>query len=180
MQTALYRHFNNANELLYIGISLSAVQRLGQHQKHSHWFSSITHLTITQYINREAAISAETIAIGKEKPLHNIKHNKPSLITYKPHIKTQWERWQETKAAVEHEITKVNAVYTGQEISTKLGIQHKQLTKCVQAKLITAIHTSGTIDINGIDRRKWLITGWAFIDFLDYLENTEIAPWTYL
>jgi len=180
MQTALYRHFDNANELLYIGISLSTMQRLGQHKRHSHWFNSITNITITQFPTREEAISAESIAIREEKPIHNIKHNNPSPITYKPHIKTEWERWQETKAAVEHEITKLNAVYTGEEISKKLNIEHKHLTKCVQAKLITAIHTGGTIAINGVDRRRWLITGWAFIDFLEYLENAEVAPWTYL
>ena len=67
----LYRHFDERGKLLYVGVSLSAIQRLAQHKHHSHWFNSIEKITIEQFPSREEALDAEKIAIQKEGPLHN-------------------------------------------------------------------------------------------------------------
>jgi predicted DNA-binding transcriptional regulator AlpA len=68
----LYRHFDASGALLYVGISLSAIQRLGDHAKAAHWFWSIVRVEITAYPDRETALKAERIAIRNEKPLYNI------------------------------------------------------------------------------------------------------------
>jgi hypothetical protein len=57
---------------LYVGISISVLQRLKQHQK-SHWWRSISHVTFERFNSRNAALLAEQTAIKKEKPLHNIQ-----------------------------------------------------------------------------------------------------------
>jgi hypothetical protein len=44
----LYRHFDKDGTLLYVGISLSAINRLGQHKDNAHWFSSIKRVEIEQ------------------------------------------------------------------------------------------------------------------------------------
>ena len=74
MRTSLYRHFNKAGDLLYVGVSLSALHRLGQHSDHSEWFRSIAKVTIEHFETRSEALNAEREAIGKERPLHNIHH----------------------------------------------------------------------------------------------------------
>lgn len=73
--TALYRHFDANDRLLYVGISLSAVQRLAQHRHSAHWFKKIVSVGIEWFPSREAAIEAEAAAIQLEKPLHNIALN---------------------------------------------------------------------------------------------------------
>lgn len=73
--TALYRHFDANDRLLYVGISLSAVQRLAQHRNGAHWFKKIVSVTIEWFPSREAAIGAEAAAIQLEKPMHNIAMN---------------------------------------------------------------------------------------------------------
>src|SRR3990172_1752243 len=78
----LYRHFDRDGKLLYIGVSLSVIGRLGCHKQNSHWFKKIAHIDIDQYSSKEAALIAEKLAIKKENPLHNIEHK----IVYASHL----------------------------------------------------------------------------------------------
>lgn len=75
--TSLYRHYDAGGSLLYVGISLSAMQRLAQHKDRSHWFDKIASVAIEQFPCRADAISAERRAIVDERPAFNIVH-KPS------------------------------------------------------------------------------------------------------
>lgn len=72
-RTALYRHFDAAGALLYVGISLSAVQRLGQHRDRSGWYSQIAQVSIEWFTDRRLALAAESLAIAQEKPLRNVQ-----------------------------------------------------------------------------------------------------------
>jgi len=72
--TSLYRYFNNAGELLYVGISINAVYRLGQHKETAPWFEFIDRIEIEKFESFKLALAAEKIAIQAEKPLHNIAH----------------------------------------------------------------------------------------------------------
>lgn len=74
MRTALYRHFDAAGQLLYVGISLSAVQRLAQHRLTARWFERIARIEVEWHDSREDAISAEIQAIAGEHPECNIAH----------------------------------------------------------------------------------------------------------
>lgn len=69
----LYRHFDGDGNLLYIGISLHAINRLLAHKEYAHWFSEIARIEITGYPDRATAALAERIAIGRENPKHNIQ-----------------------------------------------------------------------------------------------------------
>jgi predicted GIY-YIG superfamily endonuclease len=69
----LYRHFDKDGRLLYVGISLSAVQRLGQHRYGACWFDQITTVTIEQHPDRKAVEAAEREAIKREKPIFNVQ-----------------------------------------------------------------------------------------------------------
>lgn len=79
MPEFLYRHFNKDGILLYIGISLSAIQRLAQHEATSPWFEQISDVKIESYPDRESALDAERRAIENETPLYNIRHIESSI-----------------------------------------------------------------------------------------------------
>jgi len=68
---SLYRHFSEDRMLLYVGISLSTLVRLGQHRSHAHWFNKIAYITIEWFENRKQALEAETKARLNEGPLYN-------------------------------------------------------------------------------------------------------------
>jgi hypothetical protein len=76
-KTALYRHFDSAGTLLYVGISISAANRLSQHMHGSPWAREIASMTIEHHDSRAAAEAAERVAIKAEKPLWNKAHNRP-------------------------------------------------------------------------------------------------------
>ena len=67
----LYRHFGPDGELLYVGISLSATNRLGQHRTEAPWFDLIVRVEIETFDSWESAEAAERRAISVEKPIHN-------------------------------------------------------------------------------------------------------------
>lgn len=76
-RTALYRHWDEEGNLLYIGISLSAVARLSEHMANSSWAPDITKVTVEYYGNRRAALEAEQRAIETEAPAYNVVYNRP-------------------------------------------------------------------------------------------------------
>jgi len=71
-RTALYRHFDADGQLLYVGISLSAVQRLGQHKHNASWFEKIVRIEIEWWPFRDLAEQAEAAAIWHERPAWNV------------------------------------------------------------------------------------------------------------
>ena len=71
-ETCLYRHFDAENQLLYVGISLHHLQRLGQHRSNAHWFDRIERVEIARFPSRAKAKAAEDKAILEENPVCNI------------------------------------------------------------------------------------------------------------
>lgn len=70
--TQLYRHFDRKGKLLYVGISLSAIIRLGSHMVGSSWADEIDTVRVQNFETRELALSAERIAIQREAPKYNL------------------------------------------------------------------------------------------------------------
>lgn len=71
MKTSLYRHFNENDVLLYVGISKNAIARLRGH-KDKCWYDEIAYITIQRHETRQAALRSEAIAIRDEGALYNI------------------------------------------------------------------------------------------------------------
>ncbi|MGY6251143.1 hypothetical protein ACXIUS_26985 [Bosea thiooxidans] len=76
-RTALYRHWDEEDNLLYVGISLSAVARLSDHMANSQWASDIAKVTVEYYASRPDALAAEQKAIETEAPAYNVIYNRP-------------------------------------------------------------------------------------------------------
>lgn len=73
--TALYRYYDEADGLLYIGISKTLATREGNHIKASTWMEFAMRSTIMRFPNRKGAEDAERLAIKAELPLFNVQHN---------------------------------------------------------------------------------------------------------
>ena len=72
---ALYRHFDDAGVLLYVGISNDPITRGKDHARGSVWHRFATETEATWYHTREDAEHAEAEAIRSERPLFNAAHN---------------------------------------------------------------------------------------------------------
>ena len=73
-RTKLYRFFDADRNLLYVGVSLSVVQRLQEHLDEKAWIPDNGTLSWTTYENRSVAEEAERIAIRVENPRYNKIH----------------------------------------------------------------------------------------------------------
>lgn len=69
----LYRHFNAAGALLYVGVTFNPLRRDRDHASFSKWYNLVASTTLEVHPSREAGADAEENAIAKERPLFNIK-----------------------------------------------------------------------------------------------------------
>lgn len=74
-ETALYRWWDAADTLLYVGITNHIGRRTNQHGDEKPWMRDAVRSTVQWYPSREDAAKAEIIAINTEGPLHNEQHN---------------------------------------------------------------------------------------------------------
>ena len=72
----LYRHYDKDGNLLYIGISFSAILRQSSHSKNSYWWWKVSRIEVENFPDRSSVLEAERQAIISESPIHNIVHNK--------------------------------------------------------------------------------------------------------
>lgn len=70
--TKLYRYYDAAGALLYVGISKYAIRRLTEHEADKHWQADISSVRIETFPDRESAHAAERSAIESENPAHNL------------------------------------------------------------------------------------------------------------
>jgi predicted GIY-YIG superfamily endonuclease len=82
--TTLYRFFDEKGMLLYVGVSVSAPNRLRQHNRDKPWFSLVSSATFSHFATRQEALRAEAIAIRTEKPLMNVVIPMPWFGTDEP------------------------------------------------------------------------------------------------
>jgi prophage antirepressor-like protein len=75
-KTALYRHYDIDNQLLYIGISISPSNRFEGHKNTSEWAFDSVRMDTQWFDSKEEALAAENIAIKNEHPKFNKIHSK--------------------------------------------------------------------------------------------------------
>lgn len=73
-RTALYRVYDAADALLYVGISGNFGRRWEQHAKVQPWWPEVHRQTVEWHPDWDAALDAEKAAIEGEAPLHNVIH----------------------------------------------------------------------------------------------------------
>lgn len=67
--------FRIPNQLLYIGKSTTAADRIAQHHRGKDWWSDVTDISLEHFDTTENLGAAEIEAIKNERPRYNIVHN---------------------------------------------------------------------------------------------------------
>ena len=162
--SAVYRHFDGEGRLLYVGISLSAIKRLGDHKDHSPWFASIRRVEIEHHKDRRAAMEAERKAIVTENPVCNINLKRPPP-PERPTIEA-------TRRDLVSKIVSFKPVYKPDEAAQIL-----LLTGSIVRALIAAGKMGHVLlpPRRAMHRGRPLpprvaITGWQLIDYIEALE----------
>lgn len=73
--TALYRLFDKAGVLLYVGIATSPHTRWYAHREEKRWWPQVAREEIEWFPSRTDAKAAEKIAIKAEGPVYNVTHS---------------------------------------------------------------------------------------------------------
>jgi predicted GIY-YIG superfamily endonuclease len=84
---ALYRFFDEAGELLYVGVTMNPAARWKQHSQDKSWWTSVANITVEPHRDRKAVLEAEALAIKTEHPRYNVVH---SLVTSQPQLRASW------------------------------------------------------------------------------------------
>lgn len=71
----LYRFFDADGALLYVGITMNAPARFGQHRDDKPWWADVARIDMEHFDSREEVLEAEAEAIIAEHPAHNVVHN---------------------------------------------------------------------------------------------------------
>jgi hypothetical protein len=69
--TTLYRLFDQAGTLLYVGITEHWPARRRSHASAKYWWPEVARTTVEEHPDRDAALLAEARAIRTEQPRHN-------------------------------------------------------------------------------------------------------------
>jgi len=175
VKTYLYRHFNGDGELLYVGISLNALNRLGQHKEHSHWFETISRVHIEKYETRESALEAETLAIRNEKPKYNIRKNMGPDRGIAKDKRSIFYGFEFSREELTGKIVKFDAIYTKQDAAKLLNLGISSLQKLIDEKKIGSIILPPKKPGNSAHGRPYkpqeVISGWQIITFLETLHE---------
>jgi predicted GIY-YIG superfamily endonuclease len=75
--TTLYRFFDSAGRLLYIGVTSVGPSRWSEHEHHRKWWALVARVEAEHFPDRASALAAEKAAIKAEQPPWNIQHRLP-------------------------------------------------------------------------------------------------------
>jgi hypothetical protein len=100
--TAVYRCYDSADRLLYVGASCLGSVRFNQHQTEKGWWPGVARIQVEHYANRAEALAAERAAIESEAPTMNVHFgSRPSIV-----IRRQQEGFSDRRRGVPPEIAK--------------------------------------------------------------------------
>lgn len=77
MTYTLYRFFDDADRLLYVGKTIDPGSRMKSHKREKDWWEDVAYISMDHsYPTHDALLEAEAVAIKRECPLHNVIHNR--------------------------------------------------------------------------------------------------------
>lgn len=159
-ETTLYRHYNEKEELLYIGISYHSGVRGKQHALYSSWWSEVRKSTHEPFPDRESALAAEREAIKKEGPKYNIRLNEDDKRLVEPVLPPRETPAQVSIKALRHRIVNVRGAYTVSSLEYELDMNRTAIIAAIRSGELLAFRQG-----NG-----YKVTGW---EVLEYLERKE-------
>jgi len=163
--TALYRHFDANGVLLYVGVSLSAIERLRQHRDASHWSREIARVEIKWFLHRSDALNAEREAVRKENPKYNVQH-RPQRIGPSPKG-TGLSRQELTARLVRFE-----AMYEIGKAAEALNISAASIRRLIETGQLGYCEVA-TYTVRYGEKIKTMISGWHLIDYIESTMRSE-------
>ena len=94
----VYRFYDEAGELLYIGYTADPYTRWRQHSRKSEWAPLAAFVRVERYAYEDLARSAETTAIRSESPRFNIKQTAEDDARNALMSRGRWARHRESSA----------------------------------------------------------------------------------
>ncbi len=82
--TTLYRFYDEAGALLYVGITGDTGRRIAQHNREKDWWNHVTNIRIEYHDYRYLALQAERTAIVTEYPMYNVVHSQSRDVVRDP------------------------------------------------------------------------------------------------
>ena len=79
-RTALYRLYDRAGELLYVGITSDPERRFAQHADDKHWWWRVARKRIEWFDKRSNALAAEEMCIKIKDPAYNREHSRHQVV----------------------------------------------------------------------------------------------------
>jgi hypothetical protein len=130
-RTALYRHFDAGDRLLYVGISASPTRRHAEHGSRACWFADIARIGVEWFDNRADALDAERAAILSESPVHNRLSSRRERDDVEV---VDLRSWMRSKGA------------TQDEFSRRLNIGQSYLSRLLAGKNIPSLELAWAIE----------------------------------
>lgn len=70
----LYRMYDAARQLLYVGLTTNIEDRIADHRGAKYWWARVATIELERFASRPAVEKAERAAIKTERPLFNVRH----------------------------------------------------------------------------------------------------------
>lgn len=147
---------------MYVGQSLSAINRLGQHKNNSHWFAAIARVEIAHFATRQEALDAERAAIEKENPLHNLQ--RPKMVE----PKTEEVRAALAKATLVRHIV-FQPMYDRRAVAGALHVSENEVERLWDLAKLGYVRV-GVRQTQPPSPLR-MTTGWQLIDYIESLEQ---------
>ena len=140
-RTALYRHYDAAGSLLYVGITDCLSERDKQHRANAHWHGDV-HRTETEWcLSRDHASALERVAIQFEGPLHNVAHVPGDAVITAPAGLPLASPAGETLGRA-----LVAAKVTQRAFAKRIGIDYSVVSRFINGKATPALNTAVNIE----------------------------------
>jgi predicted GIY-YIG superfamily endonuclease len=79
VMTAVYRLYDAAGQLLYVGVAFDFNKRFKQHATHKTWWPQVARKEVIWFADRLSALTEEAGAIATEGPLHNARRGQSRI-----------------------------------------------------------------------------------------------------
>jgi len=177
-RTALYRHYSNSDELIYVGISKDPYRRTGEHKALSKWFDKVSTIKVEWFETREDALAAEKNAIKKEKPRFNIVHNRNDAIAeeVEEDIHKIIIRGRQTYHGrhSERKLADVAGLNTIRQTSEIIGLSMEKTEALVFRNIIGSIVIGERKVASGKIKHVYMIPYFEIFNFLELITEEDI------
>jgi predicted GIY-YIG superfamily endonuclease len=96
--TALYRLYDRAGELLYVGVTGNIATRWNGHASDKEWWPQVARRELTWFADRAEALAEEEHAIWNERPRYNKQHAFPNVSEEAARVFAEFKHAKEEEA----------------------------------------------------------------------------------